>query len=158
MDMPRGFKTGEIDLEREDTLARITLLATLLDSAFYLPGLKRRVGFDAVIGLVPVVGDLLSAALSAYIIWEARRLGLPRWKIARMIGNVAFDTTIGAIPVAGDLFDAVFKSNMRNLRIINRHFGRDTGKPWNAKSDGAFRERRRAPQEIDGTAVRIDET
>jgi hypothetical protein len=126
---------------RQDAIARITLVAKLMDSAFLIPGLNRRVGLDAVLGLVPGVGDALSAALASYIIWEARQLGLPRWKIARMIGNVAMDTAIGAIPLAGDVFDVFFKSNERNLRIIHEHLGTP----------------KRGPKEIDGTAVRIEE-
>ena len=126
---------------REDSLARITLVAKLMDSAFVIPGLNRRIGLDAVLGLVPGVGDALSAALASYIIWEARQLGLPRWKIARMVANVAVDTAIGTIPLAGDVFDVFFKSNERNLRIIHDHLGTPN----------------RGPKEIDGTAVRIRE-
>jgi len=123
-----------------DSLARITLVANLLDSAFEIPGTKHRVGLDAVIGLVPGIGDAITTILSSYIIWEARQLGLPRWKIARMIGNVAVDTAIGAIPIAGDAFDFVFKANRRNLRIIHDHLGI-----------------KRGPQEIEGTATRVVE-
>jgi hypothetical protein len=126
---------------RADSLARIGLLAKLLDSAVLIPGLNRRVGLDAVLGLVPGVGDAISAALASYIIWEARRLGLPRWKIARMVGNVAVDTAVGAIPFAGDVFDVFFKSNQRNLRIIHDHLGIA----------------KHGPLEIDGTAVRVGE-
>ena len=126
---------------REDAIARVTMVAKLMDSAFVIPGLNRRVGLDAVLGLVPGIGDVLSAALASYIIWEARQLGLPRWKIARMIGNVAVDTAVGAIPFAGDLFDVVFKSNERNLRIIHEHLGIT----------------KRGPRQIDGTAVRVEE-
>ncbi len=126
---------------REDAIARVTMVAKLMDSAFLIPGLNRRVGLDSVLGLVPGIGDAISAALASYIIWEARQLGLPRWKIARMIGNVAVDTTIGAIPLAGDLFDVYFKSNERNLRIIHEHLGIT----------------KRGPRQIDGTAVRIEE-
>lgn len=126
---------------RQDAIARVTLVARLLDSAFFIPGLNRRIGLDAVIGLVPGVGDAISAALASYIVWEARQLGLPRWKIARMIGNVAIDTALGAIPVAGDVFDVFFKSNERNLRIIHEHLGVN----------------KRGPREIDGTATRVDE-
>jgi hypothetical protein len=126
---------------REDSLARITMLANLMDNAFVIPGLNRRVGLDAAIGLVPFVGDAVSAAISAYIIWEARQLGLPRWKIARMVGNVALDTTVGAVPFVGDLFDMVYKSNMRNLRIVQDHVNRDS------------KGRRMPPREIDGTAT-----
>ena len=126
---------------REDAIARVTMVAKLMDSAFVIPGLNRRVGLDAVIGLVPGIGDAISTLLASYIIWEARQLGLPRWKIARMIGNVAVDTTIGAIPLAGDLFDVFFKSNERNLRIIHEHLGIT----------------KRGPRVIDGTAVRVEE-
>ncbi len=125
---------------REDSLARLSMLAKLLDSAFLIPGINRRVGLDAVIGLVPGIGDAISTLLASYIIWEARQLGLPRWKIARMMGNVAIDTAIGAIPVAGDAFDLFFKANERNLRIIHDHIGKKHG-----------------PREIDGTATRIGE-
>ncbi|MBB4039033.1 hypothetical protein GGR34_000668 [Microvirga flocculans] len=126
---------------REDAIARITLLAKLMDSAVLIPGLNRRVGLDAVLGLMPGVGDALSAALAGYIIWEARQLGLPRWKIARMIGNVAVDTVIGAVPFAGDVFDVFFKSNERNLRIIHEHLGTP----------------KRGPRQIDGIATRIED-
>jgi hypothetical protein len=127
--------------DRADAIARVTVVARLLDNAFFVPGLNRRVGFDSVIGLVPGIGDAVSAVLAGYIIWEARRLGLPRWKIARMIGNVAVDTAVGAIPLAGDVFDVFFKSNERNLRIIHEHLGTP----------------KRGPREIDGTVVRRDE-
>ena len=122
-----------------DSVARVTAVAKFLDSAFVIPGTNRRFGMDAVIGLVPGIGDLLSALLASYIIWEARQLGLPRWKIARMVANVAFDTALGAVPIAGDVFDVFFKANQRNVRIIQDHVGK-----------------KRGPREIDGTATRLD--
>ena len=122
-----------------DSVARLAALAKFLDSAFVIPGTNRRFGMDSVIGLVPGIGDAISAALASYIIWEARQLGLPRWKIARMVSNVAIDTAIGAIPLAGDVFDVFFKANQRNLRIIHDHLGKKHG-----------------PREIDGTATRLD--
>jgi len=125
---------------RGDAVARMEALATLLDSAILIPGTNQRVGFDALIGLVPGVGDAISAALSAYIIWEARQLGLPRWKIARMVANVALDTALGAVPVAGDLFDVLFRANKRNMRIVREHLARKHG-----------------PREIEGEAVRVGE-
>ena len=114
----------------DDALMRITLLAKLLDSAFVIPGLNRRVGLDSIIGFVPGVGDAISAALASYIIWEARQLGLPRWKIARMAANVALDTTVGAIPVVGDVLDVFYKSNRRNLKILRDHLEKERiGRP-----------------------------
>ncbi|MDB5591061.1 DUF4112 domain-containing protein [Enterovirga sp.] len=114
----RSF-TGPAD--RDETLARLDALSRLLDSAFVVPGTNVRFGIDGLIGLVPGIGDLVSCALSSYLIWEARRLGLPRWKIARMIGNVAFDTAIGVVPFVGDVADVMFKANRRNMRIIRDH-------------------------------------
>lgn len=114
--------------DRAATVARLEALAHLLDTAFVLPGTRIRVGLDAVIGLVPFIGDAVSACLSSYIVWEARRLGLPRWKIARMIGNVAIDTAVGAIPFAGDAFDAMFKSNRRNMKILRDHLAQEARK------------------------------
>jgi len=125
---------------RADAVARMEALATFLDSAILIPGTNQRVGFDALIGLIPGVGDAISAALSAYIIWEARQLGLPRWKIARMIGNVALDSALGAVPLAGDVFDVFFRANRRNMRIVREHLAR-----------------RHGPREIEVEAVRLDE-
>jgi hypothetical protein len=114
LDLPTG--TDPLAVRR-----RIEALEQLLERSFVIPGINRPVGLDALAGLVPVLGDLVGAALGAYIVWEASNLGLPRWKLWRMAGNIAFDTALGAIPVAGDLFDLLFRSNTRNLRIVRRH-------------------------------------
>jgi len=103
---------------------RIEALEHLLERSFVIPGINRPVGLDAIAGLIPVVGDLVTAAMGAYLVWEASNLGLPKWKLWRMAGNVAFDSAVGAIPVAGDLFDFLFRSNTRNLKIIRRHLDR----------------------------------
>jgi hypothetical protein len=100
---------------------RVEFVELMLERAFTLPGTNRRVGLDAIIGLIPVVGDLLAAALGAWIVWEARNLGMSRWQIARMSANIGVDTALGAIPFVGDLFDLAFRSNSRNLRIIRKH-------------------------------------
>lgn len=100
---------------------RLEALERLLERAFVIPGINRPVGLDALAGLVPVLGDCVTAVMGAYFVWEGRNLGLPRWKLARMVGNIALDTAVGAIPVAGDLFDFVFRSNTRNLRIVQKH-------------------------------------
>jgi hypothetical protein len=100
---------------------RLEALEHLLERSFVIPGINRPVGLDAIAGLVPVIGDVIGAAMGAYLIWEASNLGLPKWKLWRMAGNVAFDSAVGAIPVAGDVFDFLFRSNTRNLRIVKRH-------------------------------------
>ncbi|WP_225009551.1 DUF4112 domain-containing protein [Novosphingobium percolationis] len=104
--------------------ARIEAMEQVLERAFTIPGLGRKVGLDAVAGLVPVLGDMLTAAMGAWLVWEARNLGLPKWKLWRMSANVAFDAAIGAVPVVGDAFDLLFRSNSRNLKIIRKHLDR----------------------------------
>lgn len=100
---------------------RVETLEIILERSFVIPGINRPVGLDAIVGLIPVVGDVIAAAMGAYLIWDARNLGMPKWKIWRMIGNLGIDTTLGAIPLVGDAFDLFFRSNTRNLRIIKRH-------------------------------------
>ena len=100
---------------------RIEAMEHVLERSFVIPGINRPIGLDAIAGLVPVLGDIVTAGMGAYIVWEARNLGLPKWKIWRMAGNVVFDTALGAVPVAGDLFDVLFRSNTRNLKIVRKH-------------------------------------
>lgn len=99
---------------------RIEAMERLLERAFVVPGINRPVGLDAVVGLVPVVGDVVTAAMGAWIVWEARNLGMSKFHLARMTANVGFDVLIGAVPVAGDLLDFAFRSNSRNVRIVRR--------------------------------------
>lgn len=103
---------------------RIERLEYLLEGAIRIPGLSRRIGLDAIIGLVPGVGDAAMAAMGLYLVWEARNLGASRWLMARMIGNVGVDALIGSVPVAGDVFDFFFRSNGRNLKLLRRHLNR----------------------------------
>lgn len=100
---------------------RIEALEKVLERSIKLPVVKRDVGLDSVLGLVPVAGDVLAAAMGLYLVWEARNLGMPKWHLARMVGNVGFDTLLGSVPFAGDLFDFVFRSNTRNLRIVRKY-------------------------------------
>ena len=100
---------------------RIEAMELLLERAITIPVVGRKVGLDAIVGLVPALGDVLTALMGSYLIWEARNLGLPKWKLVRMAGNIAFDTAIGFVPVAGDLFDFLFRSNSKNLKIIKKH-------------------------------------
>jgi hypothetical protein len=111
------------DTDRAYRVERLRRLAVLLDTALRLPG-GIRVGADSIIGLAPGIGDTLSTALAAYIVYEAHRLGVPTHKLWRMAANVAIDGVVGAIPILGDIFDVAFKANMRNLAIIEEHFGR----------------------------------
>jgi len=129
------------DLDREASLARLATLAHFMDTAFVIPGINRRIGFDALIGLVPVIGDVAGMVISLFIVYEAKRLGAPRWLVARMGLNVAFDGLLGVVPLAGDLFDAAFKANRRNVRLLRR---------WMERTGGV------RPNEIEGTAIRLD--
>lgn len=117
IDLPLG--TDPVSVRK-----RIDTMEQLLESSFVIPGINYRVGLDALVGLVPVVGDFATAAMGAWIVWEARNLGLPKWKLWRMAGNVAFDSLLGAVPLAGDAFDLLFRSNTRNLRIVRKHLDR----------------------------------
>ncbi len=99
---------------------RIEAMEGLLERAFHMPGTKYRIGLDSIVGLVPVLGDVVTAAMGAWLIWEARNLGMSKFHIARMAGNVAFDTALGFVPFAGDVFDFLFRSNTRNLKIVRR--------------------------------------
>jgi hypothetical protein len=110
---------------REERIARIETLATLLDTAFLVPGTNFRLGFDALVGLVPGIGDALTAALSLWLVKEAHALGAPGHLVARMLGNIAIDSVVGAVPVLGDVFDVVWKSNRRNLHLLRRHLERE---------------------------------
>jgi hypothetical protein len=100
---------------------RIEGLERMLEGMIEVPGLGRKVGLDAMLGLIPVAGDLIAAAMGLYLVWEARNLGMSKWQLARMAGNVGFDTLVGAVPVAGDLFDFLYRSNTRNLKIVRKH-------------------------------------
>ena len=117
-DMP-GFGRDPASVRR-----RIEMMEAMLEVLFVLPGTNRRVGLDSLVGLIPVVGDFATAAMGAWIVWEARNLGMSKWQLTRMAANVGFDTLIGAIPFAGDVFDFFYKSNTKNLRIIRNHLDR----------------------------------
>lgn len=100
---------------------RIEAMEQMLERSFVIPGTNVPVGLDSIVGLIPVVGDLIAAAMGSYLIWEARNLGMPKWQLARMAGHIAIDTTVGAVPVLGDALDLVYRSNSRNLRIVKKH-------------------------------------
>jgi hypothetical protein len=103
---------------------RVEMMEQVLERSFTLPGLNRKVGLDFALGLVPVVGDIITGAMGLYIVWEARNLGMSKLQLARMAANVGFDTLVGAVPLAGDVFDLFWRSNTRNLKIIRKHLDR----------------------------------
>jgi hypothetical protein len=96
-------------------------LAWLLDDSIRLPG-GYRIGLDGIVGLIPGLGDAAGLAASTYILFRARRFGIPRVVMARMIGNVLLESLIGVIPILGDLFDFAFKANRRNIALMERYF------------------------------------
>jgi hypothetical protein len=99
---------------------RLEAVERVLERMFVVPGINRPVGLDAIVGLVPVLGDIVTTAMGAWLVWEARNLGMSKLHLLRMAGNVGVDTLVGAIPLVGDLFDFAFRSNSRNLRILKR--------------------------------------
>lgn len=110
--------------EHAERMDRFEKLTHFLDDAFQIPGTSLRIGWDTLIGLIPGLGDLITATLSGYLIYEARNLGVSRWVLTRMVGNVVMDSLIGAIPLVGDVFDAFFKSNRRNSRLLKKHLSK----------------------------------
>lgn len=100
---------------------RLEAMEVLLERAFTIPGINRRVGLDAIVGLIPVVGDLITASMGAWLVWEARNLGMSKFQLMRLAGNIGVDSALGAIPLVGDLFDFAYRSNTKNLRIIKRY-------------------------------------
>jgi hypothetical protein len=100
---------------------RVEAMEKVLERLVVIPGTKRQIGLDVILDVVPVVGDIAAAALGAYIVWEARNVGMSKWQISRMAGNVGFDWLLGLIPVIGIVPDLLFRSNTRNLRMIKRH-------------------------------------
>jgi hypothetical protein len=116
---------------------RVEAMERILERLVTIPGTKQTVGLDAVLDLVPVVGDIAAAALGAYIVWEARNLGMPKWKIARMTGNVGVNWLLGlasVVPVIGVIPTLLFRSNSYNLRMIKNHL--DKHHPESATIEG----------------------
>ncbi|MBB3965788.1 DUF4112 domain-containing protein [Rhizobium metallidurans] len=113
------------DIDRLVRLRRMRGLARLMDTALRIPGTRFSFGADSIMGLVPGIGDFAGAAISLYIVNEARQLGVPKDKLVKMLVNIGFDAAAGSVPLVGDLFDVYFKSNRRNLELVLDHFGLD---------------------------------
>jgi hypothetical protein len=100
---------------------RVEAMERLLERLFVIPGINKPVGLDVILDFVPIAGDIAGAALGSYMVWEARNLGMSKWQMSRMAGNVGTDFLLGLIPWIGAVPDYFFKSNTRNLRIIKAH-------------------------------------
>ena len=111
----------ELGRDAASVLRRVEAMEKLLERGFVIPGTRVPVGLDSIIGLVPVVGDLITAVLGGWILWEARNLGLSKFHLMRMAANIGVDTALGAVPLVGDAFDLLYRSNTKNLRILRRH-------------------------------------
>ena len=108
----------------EEKLARLRQLSENLDESFTLPGTKIKFGIDALLGLVPGGGDLVSGIFSLYMVRSAIKMKLPKRAVFSMLLNIALDTAVGAVPIAGDIFDIFWKSNKRNLNMIEKHISK----------------------------------
>lgn len=121
--MTTNLGPGQLITTPQETLhqtALVKAVAKLMDSAFVIPGTNKRIGLDAVIGLLPVVGDAIGAIVSGYIMTTAAKLGVSRVVLARMMMNTAIDTVVGIVPFVGDLFDAAWKANVKNAALLEK--------------------------------------
>ena len=105
----------------ESVRRRVEAMEHLLERVLVIPGINRPVGLDVILDVIPVAGDIAAAALGSYMVWEAKNLGMSKWQMGRMAGNVGIDFLLGLIPWVGAIPDFFFRSNTRNLRIIKRH-------------------------------------
>jgi hypothetical protein len=105
-------------LDRAKTIARLTRLAKIMDTAWGIPFTRWRFGMDSVFGLIPGAGDAINFGISAYSLYLAHKLGAPRSLMLKMLANAGIDFGLGTIPIVGDIFDLFFKSNTRNLRLL----------------------------------------
>ena len=121
---PARSRSGHTAASRRAALERLEWLANIMDTAIVLPG-NIRVGADAVIGLLPGIGDAITTGLSLWIVKEAHALGAPKHVLTRMAGNVAVDAITGVVPVLGDAFDVIWRANRRNVRLLREHFERE---------------------------------
>ena len=136
------FRFPAVGTDPQSVRQRVEAMEKLLERLFVIPGIRRPVGLDAILDVVPVVGDVAAAALGAYIVWEAKNLGVSKWQMARMSGNVGINWLLGlfsVIPVVGVIPTLLFRSNTYNLRIIKRHL--DKHHPGSRTVDGEIARR-----------------
>jgi hypothetical protein len=118
---PSVFDRLPLKRDAQSVRARVEAIERVMERAVVIPGINRPVGLDVMLGLIPVAGSFVGAAAGAYMLWEARNLGMSKFAMARMAGNVGVDWALGLIPGIGIVPDFLFRSNTRNLRIIRRH-------------------------------------
>jgi hypothetical protein len=121
METERKFPFPSIGTDPQSVRQRVEAMERLLERLFVIPGTKRSVGLDVILDVVPIAGDIAGAALGAYMVWEAKNLGMSKWQMTRMWGNVGVDFLLGLIPWVGAIPDFFFQSNTRNLKIIKKH-------------------------------------
>jgi hypothetical protein len=117
---PRRFSTIEPEA-KAPTLKRLRQLSRLLDKAIVIPGTRIGIGLDPILGLIPIGGDFLGVMLSAYIVLESARLGVPTRTLGKMMFNIIIDSLVGAVPVLGDLFDFTWTANEHNVKLLEEH-------------------------------------
>ena len=118
------FTVPSLGTDPASVRQRVEAMERLMERLFVIPGTKQSVGLDVILDVVPVVGDIAAAVLGAYIVWEAKNLGMSKWQMARMTGNVGLNWVLGlasVVPVIGVIPTLLFRSNTRNLKIIKRH-------------------------------------
>lgn len=117
----RFAEAARLQTDAASVRQRVEALEHLMEGLVTIPGLNRKIGLDVILDFIPFAGDAVAAAMGAYMIWEARNLGMSRWQMSRMAGNVGVDFALGLIPFIGAIPDFFFRSNTRNLKIIKRH-------------------------------------
>lgn len=121
----------------ESILKEIHQVAKMMDSFYEIPVIRKSIGIDAVVGLLPGFGDFVAVLPSLYILWRAKSMEIPNEKLIEMTGNIIFDTATGSLPIMGDLFDLFWQANIKNINIIHNHFGLPRYKP-NQKQENLF--------------------
>lgn len=130
----------EIGRDPASVRRRIEAMEGLLERMFVLPGVNKAIGMDVLLDMIPVVGPAIAAVMGSWLVWEARNLGMSKWQLTRMFGNVGVDLLLGAIPWVGAIPDFFFRSNSRNLKLIRRHL--DRHHPASATIEGGVVARR----------------
>ncbi len=124
MRIDEQFSRPLVGTDPQSVRKRVEAMEQLLERLVIIPGINRPVGLDVILDIVPVLGDIAAAALGAYIVWEGRNVGMSKWQLSRMAGNVGIDWLLGLIPFVGAIPDFFFRSNTRNLKMIKRHLDR----------------------------------